>query len=109
MVKTKHNTSVKTSQKSNVNGEHLANMLAASSFSEADKARWVTAVPQMSADQLKRFENILRADMEEQAKRGVEDVALSIKAVEHRRDLSLLALDEQMTAELDEIERSLAA
>ena len=90
-------------------GQHLAEMLAASHFSAEEKEAWAFLIPEMSNEQLKKFDAVLRADMSAQSAGELEDLVVSIRAAQHKRDLSLSALNEDTHQKLDQIEKDIEA
>lgn len=90
-------------------GQHLAEMLAASHFSKADQEAWAFLIPQMTLEQLKKLENVLLADLANQAKPELEDLIVSMKAAEHQHALSVAAIDETAAQAMDNLERDLSS
>ncbi len=82
-------------------GEHLASMLVASHFSVAEKEAWAFLVPGMTPEQLVRFDQLLQADMAALAGHEMQDLLVELKAAQHKRDLSLAALNEKTHQTLD--------
>lgn len=88
-------------------GQHLAQMLAVSSFSDEAKQAWAALVPSMTPDQLIKFDELLKADMKAQTSVELEDTVVAIKAAQHSHDLSEAALGAKVDQTLDTIEAEL--
>lgn len=90
-------------------GQHLAEMLAASHFSAENKEAWAFLIPEMTPEQLGKFDAILRADMTAKTTHELEDLIISIRAAQHKRDLSLAALDAETDKAFDDLEEEIEA
>ena len=90
-------------------GQHLASMLAASHFSVAEKQAWAVLIPDMSLEQLKKFDAVLRADMTAQSTHELEDLNIAITAARHQRDLSMAALETEADQIMAEVQATLEA
>lgn len=90
-------------------GKHLAEMLMASHFTAEQKEAWAFLIPEMSSEQLAKFDAILRADMTAKSTHELEDLIVSIRAAQHQRDLSLDALDTKTDQDFDDIEKEIEA
>ncbi|MFZ2681871.1 MAG: hypothetical protein WAZ14_02155 [Patescibacteria group bacterium] len=88
-------------------GQHLAALLASSSFTPEQKQAWATLVPEMSPAQLIKFDDLLRLNLQTQSAGELEHVFVDVQAARHKFELSLAALNEQTHQALDEIEAEL--
>lgn len=98
---------VETTAKAREYGQHLAQMLAVSSFSDEAKQAWAALVPDMTPEQLIKFDELLKADMKAQTSVELEDTVVAIKAAQQSHDLSQVALGAQIDQTLDSIEAEL--
>lgn len=90
-------------------GQYLAEMLAASHFSVEEKQAWAFLLPNMTPEQLAKFDAILKADIKTQAGAELEDLLVTIRAAQHKSDLSMAALREKTHNALDGIEKDIEA
>ncbi len=90
-------------------GQRIAEMLAASTFPDEQKAAWAALVPVMTLEQLKRFDALLKLNMHDQVEQEFEDVLTTIRAKVTEHELKVGVAQARHSQDLDALEKEFKA
>jgi uncharacterized protein Yka (UPF0111/DUF47 family) len=90
-------------------GARLAQMLTSSLLPQEVQDSWAALIPSMTLPQLQHFELLLRAHMNGEAQKLLEDALLEIKAEVTKHDLAIAGRVHAAHRELDVLEREIDA